>query len=186
MSLKLIVIFSILILPLLGSSCDVGLYPLLFDGTPVTAEFRVDQPSSTSFDVSRTVDLDHIRSGIDKSIDSIKVFNVSLQIDSTTGTNPSTTVTGAVLINGDTLIGVNGVPISDFAGERSIFDSTITGGRVFKNAGVATLIALVKQLSQGTSGLTATLHALGNASSSPLHFTIKLKLYTQVFTAKKS
>ncbi|HYQ85954.1 MAG TPA: hypothetical protein VES59_01795 [Bacteroidota bacterium] len=185
MSLKLVLLFSILVLPLLGSDCQVGLYPLLFDGAPITATFRADVTTGTAFDDSRTVDLEEIRRGIDKRIDSIKVFNVSLQIDSTAGTNPSTTLTGAVLINGDTLIRVNGVPISDFATERSIFDSTITGGRVFKNKGVATLIALLKQLTQGTGGLTATVHALGNASSSPLHFTIKLKLYTQVFTPKK-
>ncbi len=185
MSLKLVLLFSILVLPLLGSDCEVGLYPLLFDGTPVTAEFRVDATGS-AFDDSRTVDLEEIRRGIDKNIDSIKVFNISLQLDSTTGTNPSTTVTGAVLINEDTLIAVNGVPISDFATERSIFDSTITGGRAFRNAGVATLIALLRQLSQGTSGLTATVRAFGISSTSPLHFTIKLKLYTQVFTPKKS
>jgi len=185
MSLKLVILVTILALPLLGSDCEVGLYPLLFDGTPVTAEFRVDQPLFTTFDASRTVNLDDIRSGIKKNIDSIKVFNVSLLIDSTAGTNPSTTVTGAVLINGDTLAGVTGVPISDFATERSIFDTTIAGGRVFRNAGVATLIALLKQLSQGTGPMTATARAFGNASSSPLHFTIKLKLYTQVFTPKK-
>ena len=46
-------------------------------------------------------------------------------------------------------------------------------------------LAMLKQLSQGTGPMTATARAFGNASSSPLHFTIKLKLYTQVFTPKK-
>ena len=185
MSPKLVLLFSILVLPLLGSSCDVGLYPLLFDGAPLTATFRLDQPTFTSFDVSQTVDLQEIRSGLDKNIDSIKVFNISLQIDSTAGTNSATTLTGAVLIDGDSLIAVNGVPISEFATERSIFDATITGGRVFKNAGVATLIALLRTLSQSSGPLTATVRASGAASASPLHFTIKLKLYTQVFTPPK-
>ena len=177
MKTKILVLGLLVMIAALFTSCDLGINPLLFDGSPVTAKFRVDKTGS-SYDTTVTIDLQSIIADLDKEIDSIKVFNITLQIDSTAGTTAGTTVTGTASIDGFGLLGVSAAPISQFATERSIFDSTLTGGPIFVSAGVSHLVGLL-----GTSPLpTITLHSLGAASTTNIHFTVKLKLYTQVFT----
>jgi len=182
MTTKFLLLVSIVLIAALGISCDVGVNPLLWDGTPVTATFRVDKAGS-SYDTTISVNLNHIIADIDEDIDSIKVFNVTLQIDSTAGTDSSTTFTGSAIIDGDTLLTVTNGSIRQFATERSIFDTTLTGGPIFNNTGVAYVIALLKEYKRPdhTYLRTVTLRSWGQASTSPLHFTIKLRLYTQVF-----
>lgn len=115
---------------------------------------------------------------VSKSIDSVKIFNLTLQIDSlTNGTTPATTITGIALIDTDTLFTVNNVALSAFSSERSIFDNSLTGFS-YKASGVNRLISVLHQ----NPLPTVTVSVGGVASSSNLHFTTKLKFYTQVFT----
>lgn len=176
MRTKFLILVSVALIAALGVSCDLGINPLLFDGSPVTATYRVDA-TGNSYDTTITIDLHDILADIDKSIDSIKVFNITLQIDSTAGTAPGTTVTGEGYIDNLLLLSINGDSISRFATERSIFDTTSTG-LSYADAGVAHLVAVLKM----DPLPTVTLRARGTASTSNLHFTIKLRLYTQVFT----
>ncbi len=177
MKMKLLPLALLVISSALIASCDLGVNPLLFDGSPATASFRVDETLTASYDESAAVDLEDIRTNIDANIDSVKVFNITLQIDSSAGTNPATTVSGSALIDGNPLLTLSGTAISQFASERSIFDTTITGGPIYNNSGVQHLINVLSQRPLPT----VTLRAFGSASGLPLHFTIRLRLYTQIF-----
>ena len=169
-----LVIFAAASVAVIG--CDVGVNPLLFDGSPVSAKYRVDTDGSSYLE-SKTVDLATVVEDIDKEIDSIKVFNVTLFIDSTEGTASGTTASGFVALDALTLVSLTDVPLSAFATERSIFDTTITGFH-YNDAGVAHLISVLKQRPLPSVDVSVS----GSTSSSPLHFTLHLKLYTQVFT----
>ncbi|MBI4546360.1 MAG: hypothetical protein HY707_00145 [Ignavibacteriae bacterium] len=160
------------------SACEFGIYPLLFDGVPVIVKYRIDE-TSTSYSGSSTVNLQNIPEEIEEEIDSIKVFNITLKIDSTAGTNPSTTVSGSASIDSRTIFTFTNVPLSTFSTERSIFDTALSGVSFIPD-GVAYLIGL---LNQRPLPATVTFAVSGSASSSPLRFTICIKLYTQVFTS---
>jgi hypothetical protein len=171
---------ALVLIAMAGLNCDIGINPLLFDGPPVTGTFRVDA-AVPAYATIQAVDLRDVFAGLDKEVDSIKVYNVTLQIDSTAGTNPSTTITGSVLIDGDSLLSVSGASIAEFATERSIFDATLTGGPIYVQSGVDHLIELLKEYKSSPGDLLVTVVASGTASTSNLHFTMKLRVYTQLF-----
>jgi hypothetical protein len=180
MTTKFLMFVALVTIALAGLNCDLGINPLLFDGPPLTGTLRVDAVGSV-FATVEAVDLGGLASEVDKGIDSIKVYNITLQIDSTAGTNPATTFSGSALIDGDSLINVVGLPLSAFASERSIFDATVTGGPIFVQAGVSRLIAILKSYGESHTLPVVTIVASGTASTTSLHFTIKLRLYTQLF-----
>jgi hypothetical protein len=175
--MKTSILFLALSVALIIAGCDLGVNPLLFDGTPITAKFRVDQ-TGTVYASAKVINLQDALGSISKEIDSVKVFNITLQIDSlTNGTDPSTTLTGVAVLDLDTLFTVNNVALSAFSSERSIFDKSLTGFS-YKASGVSHLIALLHQ----NPLPTVSVGVLGTASNGNLHFTTKLKLYTQVYT----
>lgn len=180
---KYITTFVLILIPLslclIGMGCELGINPLLFDGSPVTATFRAHTVGNTYSD-SKSINLHDVVTNLDKDIDSIKVFNVTLQIDSlTNGTNSSTLTTGSVVIDTDTLFTVRNVALSAFASERSIFDNSLTGFS-YNPAGVNHLISLLQQHPLPTN---VTLTVAGTATNDTLYFRARIKLYTQVFTS---
>ncbi len=165
------------------TGCDVGTNPLLFDGSPLTAKLRVESSVGTAFDESASIKVADVLSSVDKAVDSVKVFNITLKIDSLTdGTMDTTKVSGTGQVDGHLLFTINNVPLSAFASERSIFDSTIPGGPIFDADGVSHLLDLLHQLQAGTPPASITVRASGSASSSTLHFNVKVSLYTQIYT----
>ena len=169
---------------MLLSACEVGTNPLLFDGSPVTAKLRVEQSGASSYDYSVTVDLQGLFAEIKNDIDSVKVFNITLLIDSlTNGTDSLTTISGTAYIDDLPLFDIPnpGIALKEFGTERSIFDSHLTGFS-FKAEGVSQLIDILNDYAESHTLPSVTVRATGSASSSNLHFTVKLKLYTQVFT----
>ncbi|MBI1805390.1 MAG: hypothetical protein HY033_06025 [Ignavibacteriae bacterium] len=167
------------------TGCDVGVNPLLFDGSPLSAKLRVEGTSGTTFDESRTLNIADVLSSIDKAVDSIKVFNITLQIDSLTdGTSDTTKVSGSATVDGNPLFTISNVPFSAFTSERSIFDNTISGF-VFNSVGVTYLVNLLQELQSDTPPSSVTVRAFGNVNGTNLHFTVNLKLYTQVYTKAK-
>src|SRR5260221_14497470 len=177
---KFLIFVALMMIAMVGVNCDLGINPLLFDGPPVTGTLRVDAVGSV-FATMQTVDLHEVVADIDKEVDSIKVYNITLQIDSTAGTDPSTAFSGSALVDGDSLLNVVGLPITAFASERSIFDATITGGPIFVQKGVTHLINLLKDYKESHVLGEITIVAAGSATTPNLHFTIKLRLYTQLF-----
>ena len=163
---------------LLLAGCDIGINPLLCDGTVTGADFRIDV-SGSSYDEILSVNLQSILEDIEDEIDSIKVYNITLKVDSITApTTDSTKISGAGLIDNDTLVVLTDVPLSVFGKEQSIFDGTLDGVR-FHQDGVSHLLEDVLPHRPLPS---IQVHLLGSSSSADLHFTLHVKLYTQVFT----
>lgn len=163
---------------LFGTGCELGINPLLFDGRPITAEYRVDSRIGR-LDGSQTINPQELLSGIENSVDSVKIINVTLQIDSITdGTDPATTFSGSGSVDNIVLLTVSGAKLSDFSTERSIFSGSLAG-LTYSAAGVSHIISMLHQSPLPTSALLAV---SGTASTSNLHFTLRLKLYTQVYT----
>ncbi len=166
---------------LAGPGCELGTNPLLFDGSPVTVSFRVDEPSATILADSTSKDLEDVKN-IDKDIDSVKVFNITVQIDSITGgTDSSTTLTGTVTLDhAYTLFTLDTVALSEFVTERSIFDNSLGNKFAYNSAGVNYLLDLIKNKPNPLP--TVWIAVYGRADKSPLHFRVRLRLYTQIYT----
>ncbi len=177
MKMKLLLAALFVAVTALLVSCDLGINPLILDAPAATATFRVDETLTSSFDNSSVVDLEEIRTNIDSDIDSVKVFNITLQIDRKAGTSPATTISGSALVDGYPLLTLSGTAMSQFASERSIFETTLTGGPIYMNLGVQHLISVLRQRPLPS----VTVRASGTASGLPLHFTIRLRVYTQIF-----
>jgi len=171
-------ILSLTLLLLLGAAgCELSTNPLLFEGPPITAKFRVDL-TGTAFGDAATINLQDAVGGI-SDVDSVKVFNITLQIDSlTNGTSPATTISGTATLDGVTLFTITNVALSAFSSERSIFDNSLAGFS-YNAAGVSHLLSVLRQRPLPT----VTLAVGGTASAPTLHFTTKIKLYSQVFTS---
>jgi hypothetical protein len=163
--------------------CDVGVNPLIFDGSPLAASFVVNTPG-TSYAGSNTLNMNDIVSDISKQIDSADVFNITLRVENS-GTPDGTTISGIGYFNGTVLINLANIPLSTFATEKSIFDKTIPGFTV-NPAGFLALRSMVQDVSlHPDSSHTATLSLNGYANQHPLQFTIHVKIYTQVYTKAK-
>ncbi|GEM_PF-1055255 len=175
---------SIIVVASFWIGCELGVNPLLFDGSPVSARFAASTADSSYAD-STTIALHDVLSGIDKHVDSITVFNVTLLIDSLrNGTLASTTVTGSGSIDGTTLLTLSNVPLSTFSSERSIFDpslKSLPGGASFSfdPAGVSYLNGLLKHPDSLPASVKVKVG--GTASQSGLYFDVTIKLYTQIF-----
>jgi hypothetical protein len=180
-------LLTLALFALVFAGCDVGVNPLLFDGSPLGANVRVDTGGNL-FGGSATDSLHKILNDIEKSVDSIKIFNITLLIDSTSGTNSANTISGngafsvnPISLSGDTLMTFTNVDIKNFSRERSIFDPALVAAGVKYNVnGITHLNAILKN--PGTWPSTITVGVLGNSSMNGLHFNLKVKLYTQVFT----
>jgi hypothetical protein len=171
-----IILVGLLLAGLAG--CEIGTNPIILDGAPAAQTLRVDN-SANFFAGTGPVALSEIFNGVDNEIDSVKVFNVTMLIDSTAGTTGGTVLTGLLLINTDTLFTLNGTPLSAFSAERTIFDPTLAqAGFTYSTS---TLMKLQHALNQKPQP-TVTLTFGGIASNSPIHFSAHFTLYTQFFT----
>jgi hypothetical protein len=170
-----LIVISVSICLLIGG-CDIGINPLIFDGTPVEATFEVNSLVSTFPPIVYSVDLQEVLSDIDDEVDSIKVYNITLHVENSGGNNPS--VTGDITVNGNTLVSLSNTPVSAFAAERTIFDPGLQAqGFNYSPTIVPTINGYLKQDPKPTVNVVAS----GSANQSPLHFTIHVKVYTQVF-----
>lgn len=167
---------------LLLPGCEIGTNPVILDGSPISATFRVDG-NANMYGATQTVNLEDALAGVDKDVDSIKIFNITLQIDSTAGTPAGTTLTGGIGLNNDTLIIMRGTPLSAFSTERTIFDPTLKNLGFSYNSNVVTIL---HGLLQQNPLPTIVLEAGAITNQSPLHFTFHFRLYTQVFAKVKN
>jgi hypothetical protein len=159
------------------TGCEIGTNPVILDGSPITADLRIDGTSNILSD-SLSVNLGDALSGIDKEVDSIRIFNITLLIDST---DTGVIAQGGLRLDNDTVLTLVGTPLSAFATERSIFDPKLkTMGFSYDSTIVLTLQQLLRQKPQ------PVVHIAFGILSSPLHFTAHLKIYTQVFAMIKN
>ncbi len=159
------------------NGCEIGTNPVVLDGAPAAQTLRVDN-STSFFAGTGMVDLSDAFAGVDQEIDSVRVFNVTLKIDSTAGTAAGTALDGLLLMNADTLFRLNGTPLSAFSAERTIFDPTLS--HVGFTYSASTVLKLQHYLQQRPQP-TVTLSFGGIASSTPVHFSAHFKIYTQFF-----
>ncbi len=165
-------------LVLLLNGCEIGANPVILDGSPTTQTLRVDN-NGTLFGGSGTVNLSDVFSGVEDQVDSVRIFNITLLIDSTAGTPSGTSLTGLLILNADTLFTLNGTPLSEFSGERTIFDPKLKQrGCTYSPRTVGILQRLLNQ----NPHPSVTISFGGIASTSPVHFSAHMKLYTQLFT----
>lgn len=170
----------LLALALIGlAGCDVGINALLFDGSPLTASLRIDSPITTIPPQVETVNMNEVLEAIDEIVDSIDVFNITLIIDSTEN-NAATVLNGTSSINGIPLVTMSNVSIAEFAAERSIFKKPLMAGLTVTPEGI-------RELRRALNNRSLTPEAVftfsGSANSSPIHCTIRVKIYTQVYTS---
>jgi len=170
---------------LLFYACEFATNPLLFDGSVVAARYRVDVTDQSTFSQSIVVDLNEALEGFQENkqeidVDSIKFYNITILIDSTAGTPSGTTITGTIIVDGDTLVTLTNVPLDIFLTEQSIFKN-IHPGLKFNNAGIEKLKQIFKKYPVEPLP-TVKIYTEGYASSNELHFTVQLKLYTQVYS----
>ena len=176
---KFIVAALLAILALAGAGCELATNPLLFDGAPLVATFDVEpSPPSIFFGKDTTINLQTALENVESSIDSIRIFNVTIQIEPLDDHGAVTLVAAGVLVDGDTLVTATNVPVSAFATERSIFDKSLAGF-AYNSTGVNHLIDLVKQNPLPTA---VQVRAGGETNISTYHVRIKFRVYTQVFT----
>ncbi len=171
-----VTVLSLMLVLLYG--CDVGINPLLFDGSPLEAILTVTS-TETSFMQSGEVNLSDAASDISQDIDSVKVFNVTIRVENTGGTAPLTTFSGNATFDGNTVATLTNVPLSTLANETSIFNTT---GISFNGTGVH---ALATAINAAVSQHDGTLHSFSvtmTASESPVNIKIHVKVYTQVYT----
>ena len=176
---------TLVVFSLITTSCDIGVNPLIIDGTPTEATFVVNSSYATFPPLSFNVNLQDVLTGIAKEVDSIKAYNITMLIDGTDGTDPN--LNGRIVlkngVNVDTLLTMKDTPISPFASERTIFDTKLhNDGFNYSPTIVTTINGCLKQDPKPTVTVTAS----GSANQGPLHFTIHVKVYTQVFIKGKN
>jgi hypothetical protein len=171
----------ILALAALVSGCELSNNPLLVSGAFVNATFRVDQeglPPNTPVGSATSVRLADVLADASEIADSVKIYNITVTIDSVTGaTSASSPLSATAGIDGRELFRLTDVPLSALGREHSIFDTTVTGC-TFTASGVQYLVQALRQ----SPPPTVTVGVLAHSSSSALHFTLRVKIYTQVYT----
>jgi hypothetical protein len=171
-----VLVLTVVALLMLGG-CDVGVNPLIFDGTPVKTVINVET-NGRSFDHSGVINLNTVLQDIDDVVDSISVFNITMQVANLVSPAANTAFSGAIFINDVQLISVNNLTLADFAQERSIFDQGLGNNINVNPTGLQMLQGMLTQSPMPTVGVRAT----GQAGSGPLDFDLVVALYTQVYT----
>jgi hypothetical protein len=177
--LKYAAVVSVFALVLIFGGCDVGVNPLLFDGTPLRAVIAVDD-AEPSFDESHVVSIGGILEGIDDAVDSVNVFNITLRVKDRVSPAANTTFSSVIYIDGLVLAEVAGLTLGDFSSERSLFEDGLWGSAIEVNP--AGLQHLKNVLNQASSSPNVSVRAAGTVGGSPLEFSIEVTLYTQIYT----
>jgi hypothetical protein len=170
---------------LTGSGCELTSLPIIIDGSAVADTLRVDidPPIPPALLGSVSANLGALLTDLDLA-DSIRLYDLSIQFVNNT-TDPAAALTGMLLMQRsgsaqrDTLVVLNGARIADFSVERSIFSQAVAGYQ-YNPRGVGALAQLLRG-PQPLPFVTFTIQALADKPS--LHFTMRLKVYAQVFTS---
>jgi len=159
------------------AGCELATNPLVFDSSIRTDGFKINVPSGMpASTLEKSVDLGELRDVVDKDIESIRFYNMTLMIEN--NKYPNATISGSLKINGTTLLTLNNVHTNIFHIEKSIFDTSGTNMQI-DNAGLTLLVNAIKANPPGTVSMKAELQPLSEA----LDFTLWIKIYGQI-TAK--
>jgi|ERR1051326_8026442 hypothetical protein len=173
-----IIIVMFMVVGLAAMGCDVGINPLVLDGSVTAKTFHVNTTGG-SFQDADSINLGAVRDAASKTIDSLKFYNLTILIDSTDGTPANAKISGSIRVDGNILVALSNVPISAFSSERSIFDPTLTGVSA-PSPGVVNDLK-----TKFADGETVLVEVDGSSVSSPLNFYVHVKIYGQLFTEAK-
>jgi hypothetical protein len=167
-------LFIVVVGMILFHGCSLTNFPLILSSS-VEQTFRVDisTPLPLQYSNSVSVNLADIRN--EANIDSAKFYNLTLLIDS--NTTPNAKISGSVSVDGNTIVSLDSIATSQFSSERSIFDTSIVGLH-FQSAGISYLVNALGQPNPPTVTINATLDQLSN----PVHCSIHVRIYGQLFT----
>ncbi len=179
------VILSVLLGFGLIAGCEMSTNPLIFDGSVTSGEVAINTNTNTFLGID-SLDLHAIVAKVSQSVDSVKLFNLTIAIDSLGSSTPaSTRITGAITVDDVNvlpyhynIVTLTGVPLSEFASERSIFDTTISGFS-FNESGSEFLIDALAQ----SPPPVLYVNVQGSADHNPVQFRLRFKVYAQVYTA---
>lgn len=170
---------------LVWGGCELSSLPIIVDASAVADTLRVDiePPVPPALLGSFQANLGTLLSDVDVA-DSIRLYDLSMQVVNNT-TDTAATLTGLLVmqrsgsVQRDTLIELSGARIADFAAERSIFSQDVPGYR-YNPRGVGALA----QLLRGPQPLPSVIFTLLAFADRPsLHFTMRVKVYAQVFAS---
>ena len=185
----LITIVALGMLITIIAGCDIGINPLILDGSVVGRTLHVDTRGLASFyEDTASFNLASVRDLSDKgkTIDSINFYNLTILIDSASLTPGGTKVTGDIIIDqvdgvlaSDTIAVLTDAKISDFSSERSIFDPTLSSEVYYSAAGISRLETAFD------NGSVVRVHVKGSSTNSPLVFDVHIKIYGQLWFEPK-
>lgn len=169
------------------AGCDLFVNPLILDGSVTSGEVIINT-NTTAFLGLDSLDLNGVVAKVDQTVDSVKFFNLTIVIDSLGSNTPdSTSISGAVTVDNTNslpyrykIVTLAGVRLSDFASERSVFDTTIAGFS-YDQTGIDFLVQALKQNPPPVLYVSVQ----GSASHGPLLFRLKFKVYAQVYAKGK-
>jgi hypothetical protein len=167
------------VLPLVGFLCDVGVNPLLFDGSPLTAKITVNSGSQIFAD-SVTVNVADAVSAIDKDIDSVNLFNITLRIVRIGNAPADNLLSGDATFNGSKFLSLSNVGVDAFSTDQSVFH--LPSGVTMNRQGMRQIVRAIWAASRHQTSDSAVVKIAGTSTKSPNNYTIYLNLYTQVFT----
>lgn len=160
---------------LLLAGCEVGKYPLILDASGKSRTIYVNVTPPDEFTDSVTIPLADLQDLTDYDIDSIRFYNLTLDVDSNTSASDAA-IWGEITVNDNPLLTLTNVQIAQFTDEKSIFDKTITG-YTYNPVGVVFLLNALR--TQSPSEIEVKLRV--NTIEDPLHFKLTITLYAQVF-----
>ncbi len=174
--------YSIFLVALIISTfllgCELTKFPLVLDSS-IAGSMPVNIITPvTQYNDSIQITINGIKEVTEETIDSLKLYNITLTIENLSPSDAS--VSGNVTVDGNLLLTFTNMNLSQFNKERSIFDKNLNGFQ-YHYSGVQHLMQTIKQITdtQYTKNITIKL-SMGTISN-PISFILKVKIYAQVF-----
>jgi hypothetical protein len=172
----ILVAISITLIP----GCEIGTNPLVLDSSIRADSIKVDFPIALPGSLplsSKIINLGELKDVAGGNIEKVTFYNMTLLI--TDDQIDAEKVTGSLKIDGNQIVSFTDVPTSAFHSERSIFDTTGINFHI-SSAGLGYLLKKIKD----PTPQIVTLQSFLGPTSTPLKFTLWVKIYGQV-TSKK-
>jgi hypothetical protein len=171
-----LMIISAGLIVLFLAGCELSKYPLILDasGKSRTIHVVVNAPTPEYSD-SVTVAIADLKDLTDYDIDSIRFYNLTLEVDNNTSA-ANAAISGEVTVEGIPLLTLNNVLVREFTDERSIFDKTIAGYG-YDKSGVTFLLNALKTQYPPEIKVKMKLSTIED----DLNFDLTITVYAQVF-----
>ena len=157
------------------SGCELSKYPLILDASGKSRTVHVNVSPPDEFSDSVTIAIADLQDLTDYDIDSIRFYNLTLNVDNNTSPEDAA-ISGEITVNNIPLLTLTNVQVAQFTDEKSIFEKTITGYS-YNPLGVVFLLNTLR--TQSPSEIEVKLRV--NPIEDPLHFDLTITLYAQVF-----